>query len=203
MVDEELIFKVKAKDKVAFRKLYDLYKEKIYFTAYSILKDKQLSEDALQEVFVKVYTRINDLKVAQRFEVWLYRITVNVARDIYSKKKLLSYVSIEDDEGYTLEIADASEDSIPENIVLNRETSKELVNAIYQLPQHHRIPLILYYFNNMKIEDIAFVMECSNGTIKSRLHHGKRALRKRLVDSEEQTNSIVMIEGRVNLNENR
>lgn len=198
MVDEELIFKVKAKDMTAFRRLYDLYREKVYFTAYSILRDKQLSEDALQEVFVKVYTRINDLKVAQRFEVWLYRIAVNVARDIYSKKRLISCVSLENEEGDTIDLADCSEDTIPEQIILNREASKELIKAIYDLPEYHKIPLILYYFDNMSIEDIAFIMECSTGTIKSRLHHGKKALRKRLIDNNEQYNSIVMFEGRVN-----
>jgi len=203
MVDEELIFKVKAKDMSAFRRLYDFYRERVYFTAYSILRDKQLSEDALQEVFVKVYTRINDLKVPQRFEVWLYRITINAARDIYSKKRLLSYVSLEDDEGNTMEIADDSEESIPEQIVLNREASKELVQAVYELPEHHRIPLILYYFNNMNIEDIAFIMECSSGTIKSRLHHGKNSLRKKLLNVNRKSNSIAMFEGRVKLNENR
>lgn len=203
MVDEELIFKVKAKDREAFRTLYDICREKVYFTAYSILKDKALAEDALQEVFIKVYTRINDLKVANRFDVWLYRITVNVAKDIYFKKRALGCTSIDEDEGNHNDIVDNSEESIPEDVILNRESSKELINCIYDLPQHHRIPIILFYFDNMTIEDIAVIMECSTGTVKSRLHHGKKALRKKLVSVNENNDGIIVFEGSVSLNEIR
>ena len=151
MVDEELIYKVKQKDMEAFRRLYDLCKEKVYFTAYSILKDKALSEDALQEVFIKVYTRLEDLKQVYRFEAWLYRITVNISRDIYSRKKEALYSPIDDEEGNYIEVVDSSQESIPEEVVVNKEASKELAGYIYELPHYQRIPLVLFYFNNLSI----------------------------------------------------
>jgi RNA polymerase sigma-70 factor (ECF subfamily) len=202
MVDEDLINRVKQKDMEAFKQLYDLYREKVFFTAYSVLKDKALAEDALQEVFIKVYTRINDLKVAYRFDAWIYRIAVNASRDIYARKRDIIFSPIDDEEGNFIEIPDTSEDSLPEEVVLNREASKEMMKIIYDLPEHHRVPLVLFYFNNMSIEDIAFTMECSSGTIKSRLHNGKKTLRQRLIKDNYTYRKGSLFEGSVNSYEN-
>jgi RNA polymerase sigma-70 factor, ECF subfamily len=202
MVDEDLIRRVKQKDKEAFRKMYELCKEKVYYTAYSIVRDKGLAEDVLQEVFVKVYIRIDDIKLQYKFDAWLYRITVNTAKDVYSKKRDVLWNPV-GEEGDYIEVADTSEESLPEEVVLKSEVSKELMKEVYALPEYHRVPLVLYFFNNLNIEDIAYAMECSTGTVKSRLFHGKKALKKRLAKFYEEYTGNFALKGSVKIYENR
>lgn len=179
MINEQLIQRIKNRDRDAFKELYDTYREKVYRMSHIILKDKTASEDVLQEVFIQVYLKIRDLKHIGAFEVWLYRITMNCCRKLFNKENKLRTININEKyDGYT----DIQDDEInnPESIILNEELCKGVMNVLCELPEYQRISLILFYYNEMSIKEIANVMSCSEGTVKSRLFCGKKHLKDKV-----------------------
>lgn len=174
MIDENLINGIRKKEEMAFTKLYELYAEKIYKTSYMMTNDKGAAQDIVQEVFIKIFTRINELKNNYAFNSWLYRITVNCC--LTSMKENSKYNLLSDDE----EIDNLIEEKvylIPEENLLETELYHELMKEIYELPKLQRVTIILYFYNEMSIKEIAGIMECSDGTVKSRLFHGKKNLK--------------------------
>lgn len=179
LISEELIQRIKTKDRDAFKELFDMYREKVYRMSYIILREKTAAEDVLQEVFIQVYLKIKDLKHIAAFEVWLYRITMNCCRKFINKESKFSTINIDENyDGYT----DIQDDEIntPESILSNKEFCKEVMKELYELPEYQRISLILFYYNEMSIKEIAIIMNCSDGTVKSRLFHGKKHLRDKV-----------------------
>lgn len=203
LVNEDLINKVKEKDRSAFNELFNLYKSKVYKTAYFILQDKALAEDAVQEVFLQLYFKINSLNHPSAFEVWLYRITVNFCRKLIQNSNKLSTMPLEDYED-TLDICESDNLTLPEDILLNKETCSEIMGFIYALPEQQRIPIILYYYNSLSIRDISEVMNCSEGTVKSRLFHGRKLLKNKLMQTRNYSKEAQYILGKgVNIYESR
>jgi RNA polymerase sigma factor (sigma-70 family) len=179
LINELLIQKIKNKDRDAFKELFDMYREKVYRVSFIILKDKTASEDVLQEVFIQVYRKIRDLKYIGAFEVWLYRITMNCCRKFINKENKLKIVNVNENyDGYT-EMED-DEINSPENIMVQKEFCTEVMKVIYELPEYQRISVVLFYYNEMSIKEIANIMNCSEGTVKSRLYHGKKYLRNKV-----------------------
>lgn len=177
MIDEALINGIRKNEETAFIKLYELYAEKIYKTAYMMTNDKGVAQDIVQEVFIKIFIRINDLKNNFAFNSWLYRITVNCCLSCMQESS--KYNLLFNDE----EIDNLMEEKIyliPEENLLETELHHELMKDIYELPKLQRVTIMLYFNNEMSIKEIAGVMECSEGTVKSRLFHGKKNLKRLL-----------------------
>lgn len=84
-------------------------------------------------------------------------ITLNTAKDIYCKNNRNIHTLIDDERG-DFKIYDEGCNNIPEEIALSKETSKEIMEAIYELSYYHRIPIILFYYNNMSLEEISFIL---------------------------------------------
>ncbi|MGH4118999.1 RNA polymerase sigma factor [Clostridium sp.] len=179
MISEQLMQRIKTKDREAFKELFDTYREKVYRMSYIILKDKTASEDVLQEVFIQVYLKIRDLKHTGAFEVWLYRITMNCCRKFIKKENKINTINVNENYDTYTDIQD-NEINTPENIIVNQELCKEVMNVLYELPEHQRISLTLFYYNELSIKEIANVMKCAEGTVKSRLFHGKKYLKDRV-----------------------
>jgi len=201
--NEDLLNKVKQKDRAAFNELFTLYKSKVFKTAYFILQDKVLTEDVVQEVFLQIYFKIDSLRQVETFDIWIYKITVNFCRRLLNKRSKLSIVPLEEYED-NLEANGQEDLSLPEDILLNKELCSDIMNEIYKLPEYQRIPIILYYYNNLSIKDISEVMNCSEGTVKSRLFHGKKLLKHKLEESAgcEKESSFILNKG-VNIYDNR
>jgi RNA polymerase sigma factor, sigma-70 family len=164
-------------DEESFKRLYDLYKNKVYNTAKRLINDDKTAEDIVQEVFVIIYTKIYKLKHAEAFEVWLYRIVINCCKNSYKKNKNL--LITEDD---AIEnAAGACSGDTPSELIAIKERNEELIKCINKLSEKLKTCIILYYFNEMTIREIAETLECSEGTVKSRLYKGKKALEKNLI----------------------
>lgn len=123
LISEQLIQRIKTKDRTAFKELFDMYREKVYSMSYIILKDKTASEDILQEVFIQVYLKIKDLKHVGAFEVWLYRITMNCCRKFINKENKLKTINVKESYDEYFDIQD-DEINTPENIISNQELCK-------------------------------------------------------------------------------
>jgi RNA polymerase sigma factor (sigma-70 family) len=188
MLDEILVNRIRNSEEAAFRKLYEFYAEKVYRTAYMMINDKELAQDIVQEVFMKIFTRIKDLKHNAAFNSWLYRITVNCCLSYMHENSKLKILLDDED------ISNFPEESIhyiPEQNALEKELYDEVMTSIYELPKLQRVSIILYFYNEMTIKEVASIMECSEGTVKSRLFHGKKNLKELLEYKNKRNNSEV------------
>jgi RNA polymerase sigma-70 factor (ECF subfamily) len=179
LVDCNVINKAKAGDRTAFILIYNIYRQKVYSTAFFILKDHQHAEDVVQETFLQVHLKIHKLKVLEAFEAWLYKITTNCCLKLLRKAKNIEVVEL-DENSFQLQ---GSELEVPDNIIIQMEMEAVVMKGIYSLDIKHRVVLTLFYFNNMSISEIADIIDCSEGTVKSRLFYGKKIL-KALLDKE-------------------
>lgn len=171
---EKLIYGIAQGDEACFRTLYDMYKSKVYNTAKRLTNDEKAAEDIMQEVFIIIYTKIYKLKHVEAFEVWLYRIVINCCKNFYKKGKNVVLVEENDIESVAGEYCEEN----PSQLLLKKERNEELMICISKLSEKLKICIILYYFNEMSIREIAETLECSEGTVKSRLFKGKKALEK-------------------------
>lgn len=176
MIDEIMIEKARKGDKAAFLKLFSSYENRVLRTAYLILRDKQYAEDAVQETFLQVYLKIGKLSNTKAFEVWLYRITVNICTNLIKKLKRINTISI-DEEDFVLNIPFCSDYNVPHHAVIQEDIKKKIMESIHKLPSDYKTSLILFYYNELSIKDIAYIVNSSEGTVKSRLFRGKKMLK--------------------------
>lgn len=167
--------KFKLGDKEAFDTIYKLTYKKVYFFSLSITKDSELTKDIVQEIYVNVFKYIGSLKDEKFFIAWLNQITYNTSKKELGKlsKKTLN---ITDEELHT-KLIDGDNPILK---CIEDENTKELIKCIMNLKEKYRTVLILKYFNNYKVKDIAKLINCPEGTVKSRLNTAKELLKDSL-----------------------
>lgn len=176
--DKELLRAVKAfksGDKKAFEVVYKLTYKKVYFFSLSITKDSELTKDIVQEIYVNVFKYIESLKDEKFFIAWLNQITYNTTKKELGKlsKKPLNIT----DEELHMKLIDENNPILK---CIEDEDTKELIQTILNLKEKYRTVLILKYFNNYKVKDIAKLLDCPEGTVKSRLNTAKESLKDKL-----------------------
>lgn len=177
--DESILFDLVTKasegDMVAFEELYKLKSRNILYHAYSILHDFDDAQDASQEVVIVLYKKIKTLNGPKYFNTWLYSIISktckNIIRNKMNKKEIFDQTKFEN-------IEEDDNDFIPEEVIQNKELRSLLIECLEELPQHRKRILHMFYFENMKYEEIAEVMDMSTSEIASNLSRGKSKLRK-------------------------
>lgn len=176
------IINFKTKKHTDFNRLYDIYGKLIYKISLDILKDKQLSEDALNDTLVKVFKNLDKLDDyhSSRSKNFVSIIARNTAIDIYNKRLYLNT------EPETVDEEKLSDDFNPENIVIKKETINELSKCINELDEKYRDVLLLRHAYSMSREEIGKALETSTETVKKRLQRGKamaieRAKKKGLI----------------------
>lgn len=187
--DLELINSCKKGDKEAFRCLYELYSKEAFRTAYLIIGRRETSEDTVQETFIYCFKNIKSLKKAEMFKSWMYKILVRTAWRM--TKKEYKHFDRECIENFIDDIVD--KDRSVQELVTDRETSREVYNAIKSLTPTLREVVVLYYYNGMTVKEISILLECRVGTIKSRLFNARKALSCLLDSDYVRFNSITNI----------
>ena len=153
----------------SFEKLLLQYKSYLYKVAYTYVKDKQVALDILQETSFKAWLNIHTLKDEEKFKPWITKILVNTALNYIKKESKVIYMEDENPIIY-------SEKSI------SIEEKLDLYDAIDLLKPKYKTVIILKYFDDMKIEDIAKVLDENVNTVKIRLYRGLKKLRLELTD---------------------
>lgn len=173
-----LVLRSKANDSDAFAELYSLTYNKVYNYTRHYLKDHELAQDALQEVYILALKNLHKLNDPTLFIAWLNRITFHVCYDMHQKYHLGDSQPF--DVNALEQIANAPSADSPEEIYSKKE-NRELVNqALESLPFHEKELLIMRYYNNMKLDEIASSIGISLSSVKRHLLSAQKELKKRL-----------------------
>lgn len=170
-MEERLVQQMKEGDQAAFDLLYEKYKNMAFHTAYLITGNLSDSEDVVQETFVKVYLHCRELKNDSGFKSWMMQILVHTAYRMGKKR------SKEQPDEQIAEKADTNPVRSSLEQVLEREQARLLAQAVKGLPVKQRTAVILYYYQECSIGEIAKICGCMEGTVKSRLHAARLRMR--------------------------
>jgi RNA polymerase sigma-70 factor (ECF subfamily) len=147
------------------------YSNKIMRVVYLIVGDYYLAEEITQEVFVKAYNSLNTFRGEASAYTWLYRIAINHSKNQLRRKNRVRFLP--------LSLEEDTEDIISEPLeekVLKVSLGETIKTCIQELPLKYREAIILYYFEDMKVKDIAQVLRQPEGTVKSKLSRGRELL---------------------------
>jgi RNA polymerase sigma-70 factor (ECF subfamily) len=181
--DEQLIKKASGGDSQAFDELVLRYNKRVINTAFGMLSDYHDACDAAQEVFLRVYKNLSSFKGGSAFSTWLYRITVNVCNDLLRKRKKHASVSLTDEDSSVCDIPDTAQ--TPHERAEKTEL-RDIVRAeVARLSDEYRTVITLYEFEGASYEQIADILNCPIGTVKSRINRAKKQLRKNLEGKRE------------------
>lgn len=183
--DLEYVLMLQAGSLEALGELYDRYQRKVYRTALVITGDADLAADLVQDVFLRLHRFAAYIDPQRPLEPWLYRMTVNLAYT-WVKRNRRWLQPLED-------LADwlASGGASLQEQAEFQDDWDRVQQAVLNLPFPQRVVIVLYYLNDLSLQDIAEIVKVPVGTIKSRLHYGRQALRKSLgVDGLASTESL-------------
>ncbi len=177
-MEEEFIASMKEGNQESFNIIYEKYKDVAMRTAYLIVGNKADSEDIVQESFIRCYRYIHTLKNNEHFKSWFFRILTRTAWE-YSKKKAKEVLQ-EDMSTYIREMVELS----PSDILMEKEYSTIVMKFVESLPIKQREIIVLYYYNDFSTKEIAAILGCFEGTVKSRLFTARRRLKQVLLNSQ-------------------
>jgi RNA polymerase sigma-70 factor (TIGR02954 family) len=163
-IENQLAKKAIAGDEYAFLQLIKRYKVDLYKIAFSYLKNEEESIEAIQEVTYRAYKNLSKVKEPSYFKTWLIRIMINYCNDQFNKKKR--------------EVS--NDDFLLTQGVTENHVALEIEEALLSLDNRSREIILLKYFQGLKIKEIALVMECPEGSIKTWLHRALESLRAKL-----------------------
>jgi RNA polymerase sigma-70 factor (ECF subfamily) len=172
--DRDLVRRIRDGDAEALRAIVERYQDRIFSLIYGIVRDRHEVEDVAQEVFLKVYTRIQAFDERSKFYTWLYRVAANAAKDHVKKRSRRPAVALEEDD-----VIPSTGDN-PVGHAAAAETRRLVREAIAALPLRYREVLTLRELDGLSYNEIAGVLKISIGTVESRLHRARAKLKRRL-----------------------
>ncbi|WP_304509698.1 RNA polymerase sigma factor [Anaerotignum sp.] len=173
-----LVLELQHGDEKAFESIFELYKVKAVRTAYLLTGSKTLADDIAQEAFVQCFLKIHTLKDPCQFKTWFFKCLTRIAWKMAKKEK--TAVPVEN----IYEMADSKDSEEVEMDFLKKEFSADIMKLINTLDEKQKTTILLYYYNEFSISEIAAVMGCFEGTVKSRLHTARKNLKKGLEQKE-------------------
>lgn len=178
--DEELAERVLQKDREALGELFRRYHKRFYRLAFRFLGDAYLADDLTSEIFLRIYKYLKSFDPQAQFKPWAYKIATNTCLTYKSKRKESRIKTQEDEETGEPEAVDEKVDLIAET--QKNETAERVQQALNKLPEKYRLVLYLYYFEDLKYEEIASSLELPLNTVRTHLKRGKEMLKKDLAD---------------------
>ncbi|MGL5047327.1 MAG: RNA polymerase sigma factor RpoE [Shewanella sp.] len=180
--DQQLVERVQQGDKNAFNLLVLKYQSKVISLISRYVRNQADVADVAQEAFIKAYRALPNFRGESAFYTWLYRIAVNTAKNYLvsqGRRTPANDVDVEDAEYY--EGSDAlKEFASPERLMLSDEIKKVIFDTLETLPEELRMAISLRELDGMSYEDIAIVMDCPVGTVRSRIFRAREVIDKKL-----------------------
>ncbi len=182
-VVEKIVQDCQTGDLAAFATLFTYFQDRIYDLACTILHDESEAEDALQDVFIRVFERINSYQAKSSFETWLVSITVNHCRDRLRRRKVRQALSLENLAPRWLARI-LGQGQSPEATLEWRERQQSLWEMVDSLGDRLRLPLILRYYYGLRCGEVAQVLGLTTGTVYGQLSEGRSRLREKLQETQ-------------------
>ncbi|CCO09298.1 RNA polymerase sigma factor [Desulforamulus hydrothermalis] len=180
--DQLLVERSKKGDREAFEHLVQLYENKVYTIAYRLMGNHADAADLAQEAFIKIYQALPNFRGDSSFSTWIYHITVNVCRDELRKRQRRPTVSLDepaaDGNNNTYEIRSVAPG--PEEMLDRSETQAMIQQCLNALSDDYRTILVMREIQELSYEEIADILGCSLGTVKSRLSRARQALKEKI-----------------------
>ena len=175
IINERVIKACQQGDREAFRLLFEAYKDKVFsIAAYSCGGDETSAGDVTQQVFLKLMTTISQFRGESQFTTWLYRMVANACIDEQRKRK--RFLPFGDaPQRTTVELKRPQEQRYAK-----LELADSVRHAIAELKPKFRLAIVLRYIEDLSYEEMASVLNCSKGTVASRLNRGHKELARRL-----------------------
>jgi RNA polymerase sigma-70 factor (ECF subfamily) len=182
LLDAELVRRVQAGDAKAFDVLVQKYQHKVINLIGRFVSDHAECQDIAQDAFIKAFRAIDSFRGDSQFYTWLYRIAANTAKNYLASRARKS-------PGYTVDVEDAEhfegesrlkEYTNPENLLLTDEIKRTIFNAIDRLPDDLKSAITLREIDGLSYEEIADVMDCPIGTVRSRIFRARDVIDKEL-----------------------
>jgi RNA polymerase sigma-70 factor, ECF subfamily len=184
-----LLRRLQDRDEKAFREIVDLYRDRVYNLTYRMLGNRTEAEDISQEVFITVFKHIDQFRGDSKFSTWLYRVAANHC------KNRIKYLSRRHDRGHSeldegqIDESDTAAGAAltaptpsprPDRQLEGAELEKLMQEAIAELDEEHRLLVVLRDVEDLSYEEICEITGLAEGTVKSRLHRARLALRKKM-----------------------
>lgn len=184
-LERTLLRRLRDRDERAFRELLELHRDRVYNITYRMLGNRHEAEDVSQEVFITVFKTIDTFREEAKFSTWLYRVTVN-----HCKNRIKYLARRHDRDRDELDEMSAGANNAtngapvraaqPDRALEGAQMELLLKDAIATLDDDHRTVVVLRDIEDLSIEEICEITELPDGTVKSRLHRARLALRKKL-----------------------
>lgn len=180
--DELLVERAKRGDVAAFEQLIAQYEKKVYNLAYRLTGNHEDASDVAQEAFIRVYNSLPEFRGDSSFATWLYRIVNNVGMDELRKRKRQRVTSLDDtvtveDGEMTRQLADHADG--PEQALERVETQRAVQESISALDEEYRMVVVMCDLQGYSYNEIAETLGINLGTVKSRLHRARQALKEK------------------------
>src|SRR5262245_47334141 len=173
--DDALLRRIARGDLAALEELFNRYQRQVFQLALGITRDAETAEEILQDTFYRLHTHAGQLDGSLPLLPWLYRVAANLSYNHARRRRFWS-------EPFHL-LAERLRDTTrrsPESIAEQHELQQIVRATLHELPPNHRAVLVLHYLQDYSIPEIADILECPEGTVKSRLHHARKLLKARL-----------------------
>jgi RNA polymerase sigma factor (sigma-70 family) len=179
--DEDLVARILGGEEEAFAQLYDRYRQRIHATVYRIVQDAAEAQDATQEIFLKLYRSLSEWNPRRsKFSTWLYRLAANHAIDCWRMLRRRHETQPAEEPELERHQVRPGDDIIltPLGAFEKKETIDRIRRCVGDLPELQKKVFLLRYFQDLKLEEIAEMEECSLGTVKTSLFRATHAVRR-------------------------
>ena len=184
-LERSLLRRLRERDERAFRELLEAHRDRVYNITYRMLGNRAEAEDVAQEVFITVFKTIDSFREESKFSTWLYRVAVN-----HCKNRIKYLARRQDRNKDELDEMSGSVNGAsvgtpvraaqPDRALEGVQMEQILHDAIASLDEEHRMVVVLRDVEDLSIEEICAITDLPDGTVKSRLHRARLALRKKL-----------------------
>lgn len=175
VLDQDLIEQMQKGSLEALGGLYDRHHHAVYRTALAITGEVDTANDLLQDVFLRLFRFADRIDSSRPLEPWLYRMTTNLAYT-WVKRNRRWFQPLED----LVDWISGGEDNVPHILYERKDEWNQVQRAVSALPLQQRVVVVLYYLNDLSIQEISDILNIPTGTVKSRLHYGRNLLKKQL-----------------------
>ena len=184
---EDLMARIAKGDADAFELLVNRHQTSILNLIYRFVGDRTQAKDLAQEVFIRVWQAARTYQPKAKFTTWVYRITANLCfNELKStrRKKWFSFNWFDEDGKHTIEETLADSAPSAEDLLLEKERSRQISDALHSLPENQRMALILKRYDDLSYEEIARILNCSVSAVESLLVRAKRTLQEKFRNYE-------------------